>query len=303
MKKGFVLFLTELIFCLFAQLSVAQIEQDTIKYRIETTDGNEYIGTIRERDSEKIKLKTENLGEITIPFKDVESMVQIEVHKMIKGKYWFKNPQSTRYFWIPNGYGLEKGESYYQNVWIFFNQFATGLTDNFSIGGGLMPNFLLGGAATPVWITPKFSIPIEKEKFNIGGGALIGTVLGEEDSNYGIVYGLTTFGSRDKNLSFGIGYGYADDDWARYPVINFSAMIRTGPRGYFLTENYYFPGREEDVVLLSLGGRQIIKRLGLDYGLYIPFYSDMDTFVAVPWLGITVPFKNKKKNKLKNKVY
>jgi hypothetical protein len=54
---------------------------------------------------------------------------------------------------------MNKGEGYYHNFMVFINQATYGVTDNISIGGGLVPLFLFGGL-TPVWITPKVSVPI-----------------------------------------------------------------------------------------------------------------------------------------------
>jgi hypothetical protein len=263
--------------------------QDTVLYRIETRDGNEYIGTIVFQDQNAIRLKTEKLGEITIQKADVKSMVPLTRKADGTGRHWFDNPQATRYLWQANGYGLKKGEAYYQNIWIFFNQVSVGVTNNFSIGAGLMPLFLFAGASSPAWLTPKFSVPIVKDKVNLGGGALIGTVLGEEDSGFGIAYGVTTFGSRDRNLSIGVGYGYAGGDWADNPTISVSAMFRTGERGYILTENYYISSAGEDVMFFSIGGRRIVKRVGIDFALVIPSDTDGELF-AFPILGLTVPF-------------
>ena len=77
---------------------------------------------------------------------------------------------------------------------------------------------------------------------------------------------------------------------ANNPTVNISAMIRTGARGYFITENYLIGTSEEFAVITMIGGRQIIRRMGLDYGLAIPLGSEMDSFVAIPWLGLTIPF-------------
>jgi hypothetical protein len=200
------------------------------------------------------------------------------------------NPQATRYFWLPNGYGLKKKESYYQNVWLFFNQVSVGLTDNFSIGAGMVPLFLFAGSPTPVWITPKVSFPVVKDKFNIGAGALAGTVIGLDESGFGLLYGLTTFGSRDKNFTLGLGWAYAGGTIANVPTISVGGMIRTGPRGYFLTENYFIGAGGETFGIISAGGRRIIKRISLDYGLFLPLAAGLDTFLAMPWLGLTVPF-------------
>jgi hypothetical protein len=270
--------------------SFAQNQQDSAKNRIETIDGNEYIGIILEQTSEKIRLKTDNLGEITISAFEIKRITPI-THILAKdGTFWLDNPQATRYFWAPNGYNLKKGEGYYQNVWILFNQAVYGLTDHFSAGVGMVPLFLFAGAATPAWITAKFSIPVIENKFNLGAGALVGTVIGEENTGFGILYGLTTIGSKDQNLNIGMGWGFAGGEMAKNPTVNIGAMIRTGPKGYFITENYFIGTPDEFVVLMMVGGRRIIKRTGLDFGAVIPIAEDMGGFLAIPWLGFTIPF-------------
>lgn len=57
--SGFVL----LIVCMigFPVFSISQTRQDSIKSRIETIDGNEYIGVILERTVDKIRIKTDKL--------------------------------------------------------------------------------------------------------------------------------------------------------------------------------------------------------------------------------------------------
>ena len=128
----------------------------------------------------------------------------------------------------------------------------------------------------------------------MGLGALAGAVIGTEDSSFGILYGSTTFGSKDKNLSIGLGYGFAGGEWAGGPAINVSGMLRTGPRGYLLMENYYIGFGEEKLALLSFGGRRIIKKISLDFGGFIPITNDNDIpFLIIPWLGITVPIGKK----------
>ena len=280
-----------IILALLSHSAAAQESSDSLSYRVQTKDGNVYIGTIEEEDAGKIVLQTLNVGKLTIPKSEISQIAPVDPAQIKTGAYWFENPQATRYFWQPNGYGLKKGEGYYQNVWIMFNQVSIGVTDNVSVGLGMVPLFLFAGAPTPVWITPKFSIPITKDKLNIGGGAVLGTIIGEEDSGFGVLYGLGTFGSRDKNVSVGLGWGFAGGEIANSPTITVSALIRTGPRGYFLTENYIINSGLEQLGLISLGGRRIIGKAGLDFGAFIPVGAD--TFFAFPWLGITIPFGKK----------
>ena len=270
------------------------LPDSTKTLRIETKDGNIFIGSVITQDSLILVLKTESLGEIKIPKMNIKSKTEIKEVKKVGNEFWLPNPQSSRYFWAPNGYGLEKGSSYYQNIWILYNQFSFGLADNFSIGAGVVPLFLFAGTATPFWIVPKFSIPVVENKLNIGTGAFLGTILGEDVGLFGLLYGTTTFGSRDKNISFGLAYGFAGGQWLKIPVINISSMIRTGPKGYFITENYAVSFDGELVVLISAGGRSIIRNIGLDYSLWIPIGGEIGTFLAIPFLGITVPIGKKK---------
>ena len=280
--------------------SWGQMTKDTtLLYRVETLDGNEYIGILVSQDADNLVLKTEQLGNITLRKSNIRKMTPIEGDQMKDGVLWFDNPQATRYFWQPNGYGLKKGEGYYQNVWIFFNQFSYGITDNISIGAGIVPLFLFEGASTPVWINPKISLPVVKDKFNVGIGSMLGTVIGESDAGFGFVYGTSTFGNRNSNMSVGLGYGYAGGDWANAPLISLSGMWRTGQRGYLLTENFYISTVDGDVLLLSFGGRRLIKNAGLDFGLIFPAISE-SSFFAIPWLGITIPFGNRPSPGTKN---
>lgn len=288
MKIRFILYLM-----LFSMIKLvnAQNTGDTTLVKIETTDGNEFMGQVVNEDENKIIIKTEKLGDITIPKADIKRRETVQVHQIKDGKLWFENPQSTRYFWSPNGYGLKKGEGYYQNIWVLWNQFSYGVTDNFSIGGGIIPLFLFGGTPTPVFATMKFSIPVEENKVNIAAGAIAGTILGESETGFGIVYGLSTFGSPDANVTFGLGYGFAGGEWAKAPMVNFNGMFRVSSRGYFITENYLLSGGGETILLISLGGRSIIKKAALDYGLVFPV-AEIGEFVAIPWLGFTIPFGN-----------
>jgi hypothetical protein len=273
--------------------SVAQEKSLVKTYQIETKDGNSYVGQVLSNDSVKVVFKSDILGEITIHQSDIKKMTALDVKQVKEGQYWLENPQSTRYFFSPNGYGLKKGEGYYQNIWVLMNSFAVGVNDYISLGGGIIPLFLFAGSPTPVYLTAKASIPVVKDKFNLGAGLLAGTVMGESDTGFGIFYGLATVGSKDHNLTMGMGYAFASGEGTSAPMFNLNGMIRVSPKGYLLTENYLFTDGTSSVLLLSLGGRTIIKGAGLDYGLIIPAGSEMDSFVAIPWLGITVPFGKK----------
>ncbi len=127
----------------------------------------------------------------------------------------------------------------------------------------------------------------------MGAGIFAGTVLGASESNFGIAFGTLTLGDGNKNLSLALGWGYSSSGWADKPVININGMARVTSRGYFLTESYYMPfGGEFDMLVLSFGYRYVIKKVGLDFGLYLPFAKEMDGLYGLPTVGVTVPFGN-----------
>lgn len=288
-KKLIIICAFLLALCSFSGL--AQQIADTTLYEVETSDGNRYVGPITVQNDSLIKLKTRNLGEITIQRAEVVGIRALASAKKVNGAYWLENLQSGRYLFQPSGYGLREGEAYYQNIWIFWNQVSVGISDYFTAGIGVVPLFLFAGAATPVWITPKFSFPVVKNRVNVGVGALAGTVVGERDASFGIAYGVSTLGSKDKNVSVGLGYGYAGGDWASSPTITLSGMLRTGRRWYLLTENYYIGSAGDDIMLLSAGGRWMINRVSIDGAVVIPTNIGGEV-VMIPILGITVPFGN-----------
>lgn len=261
---------------------------------IETRDGNEFAGEILSSGEEAILLRTSTYGDIRIPLGQIRSKTLLQPENIVEGEYWFSNPHATRYFFGTNGYGLKQGEGYYQNTWILFNQVNYGFTNYFSMGAGIVPLFLFAGSPTPVFITPKVTLPLVKEKFNLGLGGLFTTVLGEGFS-FGLTYGTLSIGSRDHNLAIGAGWTFSNEGGlAERPTIMLSGMTRIGKKGYLLTENYYLGfGGGSSIGIISFGGRSVQKRLAVDYGLILPVGADIGSFIAIPWLGITIPFGNK----------
>jgi hypothetical protein len=276
-----------------AQKNIPQ-ESDTTKYwRIGTSDDNEFFGKIIKAENGMMTLQTDKFGTITIRFLDIRSIEEADPKKMVGNVYWPENFQSTRYFWLPNGFGLKRGEAYYQNVWIMFNQFTVGVTDKFSLTAGLIPTFLLGGKVAPVWVNGKFSLPIGK-RAQFGTGVVYLRIMdlsGDKDGGGGgVAYGVLTLGSRDHSISFGAGYGFSGGRVAERPVITLAASTRLGPRGYLMSENYIFPfGHGDGFGLLSIGGRRMLKRVGLDFGGFMPVTKGLQTVFIIPWLGFSAP--------------
>jgi len=270
---------------------ISQITESPELVKVETKDSNEFVGAILDESDVKIVLSTEMFDEITIRKEVIVKIRPVDKSKLVGDEFWDDNLQSTRYLWKPNGYGLRKGEGYYQNIWVLYNQVSYGFTNYFSVSAGIIPVFLFAeDIFGPVWLIPKLSLPIKKDVVNVAAGAFIGTVAGESETGFGIVFSTLTIGDRSNNCSIGIGWGYSEGEWADRPMLNISGMHRVSAKGYLLTENYYLSLLGEDIAILSAGYRHMSKKVGIDFGLYVPLYKGVNRLFGVPVVGVTIPF-------------
>ncbi len=281
--------------CLLAPLSGYAQEADTTTapplYRIETTDGQTFLGTIVSRTDDTVVLDTRGVGGVRLPRAEIERMTRVDPDRLRNGEYWHPNPQSTRYLFAPNAIGIPRGRGYYQNTWILLNNVNYGVSNNFSVGAGTVPIFLFGADSVPLWVLPKVSLSGPQDQFHLAGGAVLGGVLGGSGGSTGLLYGSGTVGSRDHNATLGVGYGYTDGSLAETPLLNISGMTRISESFYLLSENYVIPGVEGGT-LISAGLRWAPENFAVDFALVRPVSTDLDGLVGLPWLGITIPFGN-----------
>jgi hypothetical protein len=269
--------------------SYSQTTQAEQTYRIVATDGNQYVGYILEKATDYIKIRTSNIGDITILFND------IEIIEKINGAQ--SNGSSTRaqpidrpnsnfyptpraYFLKTSGFGLEKGESYYHNVAIVFSEVQIGITDFFSLGTGIMP-FSVDGEI-PFWVQPKFSIPIEKDKIEIGITSANGSLLGG-NANFGAVLSDVTIGNPTTHVNIGIGKAYENSEWKNGMLYTLSGALKMGRVFTLISENYVI----EDFHIYSLGVKQAFNNGSLEYGL-VQFETRGDGGALLPWFGVNL---------------
>ena len=257
---------------------------------VRTTDGNDFIGRIVVKNTESLVLMTQNIGQVTIPKNQIEQMRPIKSDRIVDGKLWLENPLPNRYFLGPNSIGLKKGQGYYQNIWVFFNQVTFTPADNFSLGLGTVP--ILGGDGLPFWIAPRLSLPLDGRDGNVylGFGGLIGGVIGPDGGIGGYLYSNIALGSKDTN--FGVGLGIANDgeEWGDRPAITFGGMHRASRRLYIIGESFVvrFDGNFEGFGLF--GVRTMGRYMAFDFGLIFPIGVAAEDTVLLPWVGASIPF-------------
>lgn len=283
---------------LWAQETDTLPADTTRMLQIETRDGNTFTGRLVTENVNQITLSTQSGGLVTIDKRQITKMKDLRTTTFKDGEYWEENPNATRHFFSPAGFGLRKGEGYYQNIWIIFNSVNYGITDNFSIGGGLEAFSTLAGRPA-FFITPKFSIPVA-ENFHTGVGAIYFLIpwIDDDPLSLGILYGVGTFGSRDKNLTLGLGYGFANGEFAQYPTFNLSGMLRIGKNWSLVSENWFLSTEDQVVDILSIGARLIRRSFSMDFAIVTN--SDIiseSLILGLPLIGIVLPFGNPKTRK------
>lgn len=254
-------------------------------YVIETTEGEIFEGPAVERTDEYIVLNTTKLGYIRIFFRDIDSMQRVgvrEAKNIVKEEKKVQYVTPSHYLLAPTAFSTKKERGYYQNTWILINQAGYGFSDNFSLGGGFIPVFASGSSDVPVWIMPKFSIPLVEEQIELSVGSLNLWTLGTYNS--GIVYSKIAFGGTRSHISIGTGFGYENNKVMNGMLFTFDGLLKVGDKATLTAENYALG----DLGIYMIGYHQPVLEAILDFGIVV-INDEFDVF-GVPYLGITVPF-------------
>lgn len=232
---------------------------------VELTSGSRLIGRIVEIGADEIRFVSDGL-DLTIAVADIREVRRVPADSIRAGAYWFPNPNRTRLFFAPTGRTLPRGGGYLADHLLFFPSFAYGITDSFTLGGGVS---LFPGVSFDeqlAFATPKFGWNLS-ERLDVAVGALLVAFPGDRDArnsadSAGIAFSVLTYGAPDANLTVGVGHGYAGDGWADRPMLMIGGERRFFRRLSVVTENWLFPGL--DGPLLSYGVRFLGERMSVD---------------------------------------
>lgn len=258
---------------------------------IKLRDGSTVLGRITQSWGDSARVES-MAGTFVVRRINVASVKVVRASSIHAGRYWPDDPNATRLFFGPTGRMLKKGEGYVANHWLLFMDGYGGVTDRFTLGGGmsLFPtdNFLKDNA---YFLSPKIAIT-QGERFNSAAGVWIGGAPFndevEGDFTFGIAYGVATWGGPDGAFTLGGGYGFAEGKLARNPMVMAGGTKRLSRRLSFVTENWIFPN-VEDHPLVSAGLRTIGETMSWDFGL-LTVLGTGDGAVFVPWFGASWKF-------------
>ena len=221
----------------------------------------------------EIQLRTKYLGLINIPKKRILDIVVTQSDGKQFSKYWMPNPHDSRHFFAPTGRNMPKGEGYFQDIYLVLVSANYGITDYFTIGGGLSIVPGISANEQAYFIYPKVGFKVS-DKINVGGGLIYvnipefddyeiydtitipvvsnNVVIGDTTythvidwentvyrRNAGILFGVATYGNRENNITLGVGYAYLIDEFIKHPIFMFGGMYRLSRRTALVTENWF----------------------------------------------------------------
>mgnify|MGYP006883378725 CR=1 FL=1 len=202
------------------------------------SDHTVYTGQFIAADDTHYRLETKYAGVTSIPTQHV-----VEINPVETKRTSLRNPNATRYFFAPSAIPLERGGGYYQNAYLLSNSVNFGVTNNFSLGGGVIIPLLF-------YVTPKVGFELRKNLY-VGAGLIAGsTFIPDAIISGGIPFGLITVGSEETNLTLGSGYGFLWSDGefehTHYPISTVNGMMRISKRIHLITENWIVPVRQTE---------------------------------------------------------
>lgn len=280
MMRKVILYLLVFLFSNIFLIAANNFEIDTAKvYKIETVDGSNFYGKIREIDSLNIEITLSTNDKLNFNKNNIIQITEIPLESIVNGSYRFPNPNPHIYFLTSSALKMKKGDAYYQNTYVFLNSFRVAITDNFNIGAGLELLTLFAGEGAIFWLSPKYDYEISNN-FSASTSILFLKLPTSKNSLFGIWSVGGTIGNIDHNLSVGMGYGFVNSDLSTNPAFSISGMTRMSKKVMFISENWFVYDREF-LYILFYGFRLIGETMAFDIG----FAFNHETTGVLP-LGI-----------------
>ncbi len=250
----------------------AAVQADsTVEVRLR--DGSVLFGRVESQTEMQLVLITRSGARVEIPRSEILSLRAVAMRA--DGEVWPEDPNYTRLFFTSTGRALRKGEGYVASFYLFLPFVAYGVTDRFTIAGGTP--ILPGAFGRVLYVAPKYTIfDSPRHSFAVGGLGFFAPESIDEGS-LGILYGVSTIGTRDRAISIGAGWGYFVGDemgsgTSSEPVFVLGGEQRITRRVKLITENWLSVNPGVDGVW-SGGFRFIGDRLSADLGV-IGFTSE-----------------------------
>jgi len=285
MNKLFVFTLLVLLSAGFSNLSAQQDSAASALYKITLSDGSELFGTVQSESGAEIKFTTVSKVEMTISKHQIRSMEKTS-NKIVNGEIRRSDPNKTRLFFAPTARSLKSGQGYFSDYELFFPMIAVGVGNVVTLAGGV--SLIPGASGQAIYLAPKVT-PLHVKNADVAAGVLYISIPDDHDSwNVGIAYGVGTYGTDEAALTFGLGWGFTEGDFANKPIVLLGGELRLSNSVKLISENWIPPS--SDFALASIGIRFFGDQLAADLALVTPLGARTTGFPFMPWVGFVYNF-------------
>lgn len=283
---------------LFILVTVAVLwaQEEPIQLRVTLEDGSVIIGQFVSETTEVLILESKYGGQITIPLGDIVEREEVTAGELGKAATWPTDKNYTRYLWSPTAFALKAKQGYCSDACLFLPSFAWGITDNFSVLGGitLIPGVEIGNQL--IQLAGKFTV-LEQGRLAVAVGIqYFGLNIEDVNAGFGFVFGTATMGDYNSHYSGSIGYGFvrASEDgesiseWMERPILTVCAVRRFSKSLAFISENWLLPDIDMGDTPLSVGLRFIGDRLSVNLaGIFVLSMFEEGLVIPFPWVDFS----------------
>jgi len=163
--------------------------------------------------------------------------------------------------------------------------------------GGEIASILFGGRVPILYVSPRYSLPIQSKKMAVSVGATLFTSPQDDFVGFGVVQTAVTFGDRNNNFTIGGGLGFSTEDGFSSAVVPLypSFMFRISDKISFVSDNFviaYDSFNGATGVISAALRVHFRKRNGssVDLGLFRPT-EDIGEILAWPFVSASVSLK------------
>lgn len=253
---------------LLCQIGFQDYEFDETKtYKITCTNGSLIVGTFEEKKDNLCLFKTPDGSILSCPLSEIAAITILEGNNIPKPKKWVPNYNASHYFLSPSAIQKNKKWGYYQAFLLTGHIANFSIADHFSFTAGT--NFRLvpiNGPTILLFPNTKFQL---KKNLHAGLGFIYMNIPDDfllgDGLDWKVLYGTTTLGDIDNNLTIGLGLGSIQRKPVRKPIFSISGMARMDRKTAIITENWIVYGESSTYErFVSMGLRFFGERVSFD---------------------------------------
>ncbi len=246
------------------------------------SDGTIATGKVLAVDTLSLTLTTPAGARLLVPLASLASWRPLD-EKSPPG--FTRDPSDSRLFLGHTARPMPKGRGYVLDYLIFFPVASYGVTDRFTLTGGMslipfLPDQLF-------YVAPKYTL-VDTRGASLAAGVLYLRLVGFlANSGYaGIAYGVTTLGNGDHAATVLVGWPFAQGGWSREAMVVLGGESRVSERVKLLGEAWKIPGTS---IVPAVGGVRLIgASVSLDLGLFFLLGQRETRLGFLPWVDVSI---------------